>query len=364
MIVMIWLLTLTEMNHSVQCRQRTLNQEKRKLRKSMIPPHALFLGNYQGGIPAVLHDLNMTEQSMISIYNAVTKLSLQFDVKNQRKRGRRIHWHGKPTTYFIINDLASIAEQLPRMPCFQTTCILRHKKDATHTDYQFRPKKVVEALYWLKTNNFLYKDIDLKWTPDIDWESHGFHNIPFIELSDDDVNSLDMAQNDTTDDTPASNPGTVICHVIVFIADSISTGSRGQETEMLLVPPEGYVHNAELLKEIIHQRATNVYERSNRHQFVDPHRVPEYFWEKCFPILFPYGRGGPSDPSLITLKFKDFVASVLQRGGCSQGRRFQSCAPFVFAAYTIEMRRKMAVLHREHLNANHNVKKIARKQEM
>jgi len=110
---------------------------------------------------------------------------------------------------------------------------------------------------------------------------------------------------------------------------------------MLLVPPEGYVHNAELLKEIIHQRATNVYERSNRHQFVDPHRVPEYFWEKCFPILFPYGRGGPSDPSLITLKFKDFVASVLQRGGCSQGRRFQNCAPFVFAAYTIEMRRKI-----------------------
>ena len=140
----------------------TMNSQsrKRKLKNSTIPPRALFLGNYQGAITAQLQDLNMTEQSMISIYNAVTKLSLQFDVKNQRKRGRRIHWHGKPTTYFIINDLASIAEQLPRMPCFQTTCILRHKKDATHTDYQFRPKKVVEALYWLKTNNFLYNDID------------------------------------------------------------------------------------------------------------------------------------------------------------------------------------------------------------
>jgi len=197
----------------------TMNSQsrKRKLKNSTIPSRALFLGNYQGAIPAQLHDLNMTEQSMISIYNAVTKLSLQFDVKNQRKRGRRIHWHGKPTTYFIINDLASIAEQLPRMPCFQTTCILRHKKDATHTDYQFRPKKVVEALYWLKTNNFLYKDIDLKWTPDIDWKSHDFHNIPFIELSDDDVNSLDMAQNDTTDDTPASNPGTVITHLILLM---------------------------------------------------------------------------------------------------------------------------------------------------
>ena len=131
-----------------QSATQTMNSQsrKRKLKKSTIPPHALFLGNYQGPIPTQLHDLNMTEQSMISIYNAVTKLSLQFDVKNQRKRGRRIHCHGKPTTYFIINDLAGIAEQLPRMPCFQTTCILRHKKDATHTDYQFRPKKVVEAL--------------------------------------------------------------------------------------------------------------------------------------------------------------------------------------------------------------------------
>ncbi len=72
----------------------------------------------------------------------------------------------------------------------------------------------MEALYWLKTNNFLYKDIDLKWTPDIDWKSHDFHNIPFIELSDDDVNSLDMAQNDITDDAPASNPGTVMSRQI------------------------------------------------------------------------------------------------------------------------------------------------------
>ena len=110
---------------------------------------------------------------------------------------------------------------------------------------------------------------------------------------------------------------------------------------MLLLPPESYVHNEEVLNELIHQQSTSVYERSNNHRFVDPHHHPAYFWERCFPILFPYGRGGPSDVSKMSFKFRDFIVTVLERGGCSDGRRFQNCAPFLFAAYTIEMRRKI-----------------------
>jgi hypothetical protein len=68
---------------------------------------------------------------------------------------------------------------------------------------------------------------------------------------------------------------------------------------------------------------------------------PDFFWEKCFPLLFPYGRGGPSDPSATKIEFHKFVKRVLEMGPICCERRFQNNSSFLFAAYTTEMRRKI-----------------------
>jgi hypothetical protein len=86
---------------------------------SNIPKLALFLGLFCGSIPDELIGLTAVEDSMINIYSAITKVFLAGGKHYKLKGG---------TCYTIINDLASVAKQLPRMPTIDGTAILRHKK--------------------------------------------------------------------------------------------------------------------------------------------------------------------------------------------------------------------------------------------
>ena len=88
--------------------------------------------------------------------------------------------------------------------------------------------------------------------------------------------------------------------------------------------------------------AVPIMERSSAENvYVNMYKPPEYYWEKCFPTLYPYGRGGPSDPFFSMKNMQSYFAHVLRRGGGKDGRRFQNNPGYMFVAYTYEMKRRV-----------------------
>jgi hypothetical protein len=156
---------------------------------------------------------------------------------------------------------------------------------------------------------------------------------------------------------------------------STNSGSRGvDEDEILLHMPSKPVSKVETIveaavdednwvgglcgtkvkRESIHPL---IFERGQNHNFKYTKSYDEakqrdhedYFWEKCYPNLFPYGRGGPSDIRYCrSIKLSKFIQHMLQRGGnvvgMKQGRRFQMDARFIFPAYILDSRRRLRVL--------------------
>lgn len=83
-------------------------------------------------------------------------------------------------------------------------------------------------------------------------------------------------------------------------------------------------------------------ERSSANNtYVNVYSAPHFYWEKCFPQLYPYGRGGPSDPYFRMDTMRNYHRHILLRGGGRDGRRFQSCAAHIFATYTYEIKSKV-----------------------
>jgi hypothetical protein len=82
-----------------------------------------------GSIPDELIGLTAVEDSMINIYSAIAKVFLAGGKHYKLKGG---------TCYTIINDLASVAKQLP-LPTIDGTAILRHKNSTVGKDYTYRP---------------------------------------------------------------------------------------------------------------------------------------------------------------------------------------------------------------------------------
>lgn len=109
------------------------------------------------------------------------------------------------------------------------------------------------------------------------------------------------------------------------------------------------VSQLENLRDIIGDRSTSKentdapsMERSSAdNRYVNVYSSPQYYWERCFPNLYPYGRGGPSDPSFAIRKMSEYHAHVLLRGGGKNGRRFQNCASHIFATYTYDLKRRV-----------------------
>ena len=87
-----------------------------------------------------------------------------------------------------------------------------------------------------------------------------------------------------------------------------------------------------------------VLQRGNLHSFVDSYHQSDHYWEKSFPALYPYGRGGPSDILASGKTFSVYAKHRLMQGGLmfAQGRRYQWNASWIFMAYHTETRRKIA----------------------
>lgn len=169
-----------------------------------IPKFALFLGLFSGPVPIELVGLTIVEESMISIYSAVTKVCLAGGKHYKLKPG---------SSYTIINDLTSVASCLPRMPSIEDIAVMRHLKSEIGKDYTYRPYKVYAALLWLKKNNHLYAQIDLVWGDDVLYWQDTLTNvdIPFIEITDEESNEYDdeSVGNSKTSDEFNTNSGNI-----------------------------------------------------------------------------------------------------------------------------------------------------------
>jgi hypothetical protein len=102
-----------------------------------IPKFAQSLGMFCGSIPSVLIGLTAVEDSKINIYSAITKVCLAGGKHYKLKGG---------TCYTIVNDLTSVAKQLPRMPTIDCTALMRHRNSTVGKDYTYRPYKIYSAL--------------------------------------------------------------------------------------------------------------------------------------------------------------------------------------------------------------------------
>jgi hypothetical protein len=170
-----------------------------------MPKLCMIRGLFTGKLPVELEDLTLIEESMISIYNAISKVCLV--------GGKHYHMKGA-TSYTVINDVASVAKQLPRMPNVEDTAILRHKNTKSCHDYKYRPKKIYDALNWLKECNFLYENIDIVWPNGKEnWKNNNDDvDISFIELTDEEEIDIETVEKESN--TISTNAGERCCIVM------------------------------------------------------------------------------------------------------------------------------------------------------
>lgn len=304
------------------------------VRNKQIPREAIIMGLYQGSIPLQLQGLTAVEQSMIAIYKPITKAAILGGM-HYVTRGA--------TTFTVVNDVAAIAAQLPSKPDRATFTTLRPRRRAGRLakDYTFRPFVVQQALLWLKTHNVLYKDVSLHWyDAPFEWSSSEAQDIPYVELDDDDVEGVDL-ELDSGSQHPA-NPGSSGFESNVLLLCDTNTNSSEQELRCLFQEDAQHtIRSEEPNVQLRTGRMVTLPDATSAPQFVNPHVHPEYFYAKSFPVLFPYGRGCPSDPCSLLSGIGEFANAVLKRGGYNHGRRFQQDPNFYFAAYTYETKRKI-----------------------
>jgi hypothetical protein len=84
-----------------------------------------------------------------------------------------------------------------------------------------------------------------------------------------------------------------------------------------------------------------VIQRKNDFEFVNCYTNSSYYFSKCFPILFPYGRGCPSDRDTKLSDMSLHSQKMLKRGGGPNPRRFQQTPNYYFTVYSYLMKQKI-----------------------
>jgi len=118
-------------------------------------------------------------------------------------------------------------------------------------------------------------------------------------------------------------------------------------------------------------QSNKIKELNPNSKFINSYYNPHNYWELCFPYLFPYGRGGPSDPikylynknnkydsnlksnkqkfldnnfndlNNIVNKTIDYNKHMIQIGGFTDGRRFQQEPSFIFNIFMYVMNKNI-----------------------
>ena len=187
----------------------------------------------------------------------------------------------------------------------------------------------------------------------IDWANNSeCIDIPFIDVSNAEELEIDEGVSEISfpGDTPSSNPGMYgwlarsVYWFAYFLNINITftiVASSGQEHELLLEAPNTLVLLLEDILNALVDPSTKSFQSTANHQFVCQYKNPEYYLPRCFPTIFPYGRGCPSDINCNMISMANYTKHMLCLGGGPDARRFQQNAKFIFSMYTMEMRRKI-----------------------
>jgi hypothetical protein len=277
-----------------------------------IPPLALVNGHFKGRCPVELSTLNNTELSLICLINVITKLSLLLNTN-----------HGNGGTLFsVINDLSVLVPSLPRNPSIDDFALLRSASDtSTSPTHRYSPYKVLKALKWLSTNNHLYEGKVIIPVDDEHWQGDGAIDpldLEYITIDEEfAVEEIDVAVGI---DGHAANPG------------AAPTGA----SDILLIPGENTEDIMTQVRNILTpDESSNVPRVLTRATgIVASMHKTNFFIQRAFPYLYPYGRGGPEEGGF---KFNAiYIKHVLELG---LDRSFQQCPNFIFYSYRWVMRK-------------------------
>ena len=125
---------------------------------------------------------------------------------------------------------------------------------------------------------------------------------------------------------------------VCFLFFSVSSG---REHELLLEAPNSLVSLLEDIRNALVEPSNKSVHRTSVHEFVCQYKNPEYYLPRCFPTIFPYGRGCPSDENCHFITMANYIKHMLCLGGGPDPRRFQKNAKLIFCMYSMEMRRKI-----------------------
>lgn len=118
-------------------------------------------------------------------------------------------------------------------------------------------------------------------------------------------------------------------------------GSPGRENDILLLTMPTLLNNVEEIRASIGANENKIMEKNSNFEFVTAYMNPQYYLPCCFPTLFPYGRGCPSDINGSNITMGVHCAHMLCRGGGPNPRSFQNSTNYIFTMYTMEMKRKI-----------------------
>ena len=211
-----------------------------------------------------------------------------------------------------------------------TIGILQTRSRKLNSNFTFRPLIVKNALTWLKLNNHLYNSVDLHWYEEnFDWDSASEVDIPVIELTDEDEVQID---NEVLSNTSITNNEQL----------TINSGSYSQDSEILLMTSDCINSELQDIKQFTENSKKIVtVEKTYPYTFAHPYRDSKYFLAKCFPYIYPYGRGCAYNPNTDSNNLADHGKLMLKRGGGKQGRRYQQEPNFYFLLYKLTMQQKI-----------------------
>jgi hypothetical protein len=259
-----------------------------------------------------------------------------------------------------VNDLTKCASKLPFHPSIDTYAVLKYKQSGGKIkELSYRPRRVYKALIWLKRHNFLYKDIELNF--DDSWKifiddvinlNNYIDELEFlsensydIEESEDDLLEKQFQEekdNSSFDETIDNNSIKIESsdnEIMLFNETKINNYLNDLKNQLGIKEKTNSMNDDS-------NNNNNDNNNNTNYTFVSLFHNSEYFYEKCFPTLYPYGYGGPSDCSFKINKNKltEYYKHVLQNNGGIDGRRFQSNPNFIFLVYNTEMKRRFSNL--------------------
>lgn len=277
-----------------------------------------------GPIPIELCELTIVEEQLISRYRLkCCIIKLAFRGKENSAICQRALRGNVIAFPHNTSGIGKHLRILPDIETFATTVkviLIGTKKDDTIRGRMkpwlgVRAVVVLNALRWKQLNDPLYNDILIQ------SESIG-------RLPDDDV--PDSIWNDIADNIQED-----LSSRSTYIQEPILDDSLSQSTD--LINSIGYVDQTGATispYQVMHHGLENLALRIP-HEDIPASEYDDEYWYSCFPTLFPYGRGGPSD---IQREHKVSLQAWIRHCLTLDDDRFRKHPSFMFIAYNISIR--------------------------